>query len=195
MTELREAVFVADDTSHGEEGEDEKILEALDTLRNFVNTHIVVNLTEENGIQKLEFGTGPFYLEHQYLRAANRALEAARERLMSDENPNGNIYGEAGAKCSPLAIQNGWNWNSPDYINCMLEEIAKYPAAEELKDEVKAVLPSTELYRREYAGPVFAFCFSGFTIVVTFIVGVVIFIRFLAFISRKIRRFLPYVQG
>ena len=49
--------------------------------------------------------------------------------MASDNNPNGNIYGLAGEVCRPIAIANGWSWNSAGYINCMMSEIQKYPAA------------------------------------------------------------------
>ncbi len=192
MTELRDAVLAVDakisenETDSEMEKTDKELEEALIKLKEFVFSHIVVNVVEENGIQRLTFGTGPFYLEHQYLRAANKALEEAEKNMASDNNPNGNIYGLAGEVCKPIAIANGWSWNSAGYINCMMSEIQKYPAADEIQDTIIAKLPSTELYRKNYASPIWAPTVTGFMILITLVVIVVIFIRFIIFIILRL---------
>ena len=172
MTELRDAVLKAD-----EENDDEKIATTISELKDFTFSNMVINVIDENGTQKITFGTGPFYLEHQYLRAANKALEEAEKTMSSDNNPYGNIYGMAGEVCRPQAIANGWAWDNPNYINCMMTEIQKYPASEELQDKIIASLPSTELYRHNYASPVWAPTITGFMVLITLIIIVVIFIR------------------
>ncbi len=172
MTELRDAVLLADEAE-----DDAAIAESIEKLKEFVFSNIVINIVDENGEQKIMFGTGPFYLEHQYLRDANAALAKAEEELSSDANPNGNIYQMASDVCRPQAIANGWSWDNANYINCMMTEIQKYPSAEELTVDIAANLPSTELYRKNYASPVWAPTLSGFMILITVIVIVVIFIR------------------
>ena len=172
MTELRDAVLEADAAES-----DEEIERALVALKEFVFSHIVVNVVDDNGMQVVTFGTGPFYLEHQYIQAANKALAEAEAQLADDSNPNGNIYAAASEACRGEAIANGWAWNSPGYINCMVGEIQKYPAADEIQDTMIAALPSTELYRREFASPVWAPTLAGFMLLVTLGIIVVIFIR------------------
>ena len=181
MTELRDNVLTAD-----EEEDDEKLMAALIELKEFVFSNIVINIIEENGTQKITFGTGPFYLEHKYLRDATKALEDAENNIVDDSNPNGNIYWLAGETCRALAYQNGWSWSSAGYINCMVTEIQKYPSAEELQDKIIAALPSTELYRRNYASPLWAPTLTGFMILVTLIIIVVIFIRFIIFVILRL---------
>lgn len=181
MTELRDAVLVAD-----EEEDDEKIASTLAELKNFVFSEVVINVVDDNGSQRITFGTGPFYLEHQYLRAAKAALEKAESELKSDENPNGNIYLLASQVCKPLAIQNGWSWDNANYINCMMSEIGKYPAADNIQDTIIAKIPSTELYRHNYASPLFVPTLTGFLLAMTVIVIVVIFIRFLIWIILRL---------
>lgn len=172
MTELRDAVMAAD------EAEDDALLEqSLMELKEFVFGNIVVNVVDDNGVQRVTFGTGPFYLEHAYLRAANAALDEAERNMASDGNPNGNIYAAAADVCRPQAIANGWAWNDARYINCMMEEIQKYPSADELQDKIVAKLPSTELYRKNYASPVWAPTLTGIMILITVVIIVVIFIR------------------
>ena len=172
MTELRDKVMAAD----AEENE-EAVSQGLEELKDFVFNNIVINVVDDNGEQRVTFGTGPFYLEHMYIRAANKALEEAEKNMANDGNPNGNVYAMASEVCKAAAIANGWTWSSPEYINCMMSEIQKYPAADELQTSIAASLPSTELYRKNYASPVWAPSFTGFMILVTLIIIVVIFIR------------------
>lgn len=172
MTELRDAVMAADEAD-----DDAGIYTALVALKEYTFSEVVINIVEENGAQKITFGTGPFYLEQQYIRAANEALMEAEQKLTSDTNPHGNIYGVAGEICRGLAIANGWNYTDANYINCMLDEIAKYPAADDLQSQVVASLPSTELFRHNYASPVWAPTFTGWMLAITAVVIVVIFIK------------------
>lgn len=181
MAEMRDAVLNAD-----AEENDAAVEENLSKLKEFVVSNMVINVVDDNGVQKITFGTGPFYLEHQYIRAANRALEEAEAKLSDDTNPNGNIYAMASEECKTQAIANGWTWNNPNYINCMISEIQKYPAADEIQDKVIASLPSTELYRREYASPVWAPTFTGIMILITLVIVVVIFIRLLVWIILRL---------
>ncbi|MBO7132113.1 hypothetical protein J6V85_02535 [Candidatus Saccharibacteria bacterium] len=181
MTKLRDAVLAADEAEN-----DEEIARTLDELKKFVFSNIVINIVEDNGTQRITFGTGPFYLEHQYIRAANAALKEAESKLRSDDNPNGNVYALASDVCSPLAAQNGWTWNDSRFINCMLTEINKYPATDEIQDKIIASLPSTELYRKNYASPIFVPTLTGFMLLVTAIIIVVIFIRFLIWLILRL---------
>lgn len=172
MVELRDAVLAADEAE-----DDDRIAESLDELKEFVFSNMVVNIVDDNGMRKITFGTGPFYLEHQYARAANAALKKAEAEMSSDSNPNGNIYDLASQTCRPLAISNGWAWNDANYINCMMGEIQKYPASDELSSSIAESLPSTELYRKNYASPIFVFSLSGVMLFLTAIILVVILVR------------------
>ncbi len=181
MTKLRDAVMTADEAN-----DDEAIRNGLVELKEFVLSNTVINIVEENGGQVISFGTGPFYLEHQYLRAAQEALKKAEAEITSDENPNGNIYGLAGETCKALALANGWTWDNVNFINCMVTEINKYPSASEIQDTIVAALPSTELYRHNYASPVWTPSFLGWLMILTVIVAVVIFIRILIFLVLRL---------
>lgn len=181
MTELRDAVLAADEAE-----DDEKIARTLEELKKFVFSNIVVNVMDDNGAQRIVFGTGPFYLEHQYIRAANAALEKAESEFASDTNPNGNIYAAASAVCQPQAIANGWTWSDSNYINCMMTEIQKYPSADELQDQVVASLPSTELYRKNYASPVWTPSLVGFLLLLTLLIIVIIFIKMIIWLVLRL---------
>ena len=182
MTELRDAVLAADET----EASDEEIAQKLTDLKDYVLSNIVVNVVDDNGLQRVTFGTGPFYLEHQYNRDARAALEEAEKNLTSDGNPNGNIYAMASEVCKAAAIANGWTWDNENYINCMLNEIQKYPAASEIQDRIVASLPSTGLYRHNYASPLWAPTLTGWLILITLIIVVVIFIRGIVWIILRL---------
>lgn len=172
MAELRDAVISADNL-----GDDELLQEKLQALQEFTFKHVVVNIVERNGTQNLTFGTGPFYLEGQYLRAANEAIAEAESQLANDSNPNGNIYAAVSAICRPLALANGWAWNSPGYLNCWTSELDKYPAAEELNSQLTANVPSTELFRYDYASPIWAPSWAGWAILACIIILAIIIIR------------------
>ena len=116
MTELRDTVLEMD-----KEGNDEELAAALNKLQDFTLNHIVVNIIDENGLKKIEFGTGVFYLEQSYLRAAAKVMQEVSEMEVDDSNPNGNIYGIVSSVCRARALANGWNWDNPNYINCFIE--------------------------------------------------------------------------
>ena len=181
MTELMTAVIKAD-----EEGDEEKITQSLEELKKFVFSNVVINIVEENGVYRVAFGTGPFNLEYQYKRAANAALEEAEKNMTSDANPNGNIYAAASAICQPLAIANGWSWDNPNYVDCMVTEINKYPATNEIQDKIMANIPDTGLYRKNYASPIWAPTLTGFMLLLTLIVIVVIFIRVIIWVILRL---------
>lgn len=173
MNELKDAVFAAD-----EAGDDAAIASALTELQNFVFSHTVWTAVEENGQQSLTLGTGTFYLENQYLRTANAAIEEAEQRATSADNPNGNIYAAAASVCRPIAIANGWRWNDAGYLNCMTDQLAQYPSYDYIAD-IAADVPSTELYRYNYASPIWAPTWAGLFCIIDLVLIIAIVIRVL----------------
>lgn len=181
MVELRAAVLAADQA-----GNEEQIQQALTALRDYVYSHTVVNIIENNGTQEITFGTGPFYLEQQYIRAANAAIEAASSELVDDSNPNGNIYAAVAAICQPQAIANGWQWSDPNYLNCWTSELAKYPETDISDNHLVAKVPSTELYRHNYASPIFSWTPTGIAIVACLALMLVIIVRIAIWCALKV---------
>lgn len=197
MNELKEVVLTADAAGEDEngnlkEGETQKsqeeitkdITEKLKTLKDFVDTHIVINIVEKNGNNEIVFGTGPFYLEHQYNRLAAAALNEAQQLAAqsSDNNPNGNVYAYANSVCQPQAIANGWHWNSAPFIACMTGEISKYPTSDYISQQITAKIPSTALFRYDFASPIWAPTTSGFFILISLFLIIVIVIRIISWI-------------
>ncbi|MBQ6396144.1 hypothetical protein IJH89_00995 [Candidatus Saccharibacteria bacterium] len=174
MTRLRDEVLAAD-----EEGNDVALAAALNDLQSFVSHHEVINVVEKNGNYSVEFGTGVFFLESSYRRAATAALDAVADQEIDDSNPNGNIYAAASAVCRPRAIANGWTWDSQEHIDCYMAELSKYPADSLGDGTITVDIPSSALYRREFSSPVWTFSLTGLVSLATALLGVVIFIKFL----------------
>lgn len=172
MTDLKSAVATAD-----AEGDEEKLASALSELRDFTSSHTIINVVEKNGKSYVTFGTGPIYLEQTYVRKATAALAEAEANANTDQNPNGNVFAKAMEVCKPQAINNGWAWNSPEYLGCMTGEIAKYPTSDTLEDTYAASLPSTALFRYEFASPVWTFTLSGIIGIICIILAAIVLLR------------------
>ena len=181
MNDLKNAVVAAD-----EGGDQEKIKDALNELKKFTETHNIMNIEEKNGNFSLYFGSGEVYLAKEYERTATALKVKAQEEAGVYANPNGNIYAQAMAVCQPLAQEYGWDWNTPDYIACYQNELAKFPASENIDSEIKVDLPSPSLYRYDFASPVFTFTPSGLMMLITIILVITIIIRFFIWVTLKI---------
>ena len=183
MTELRDAVMAADEAE-----DDDAIAAALSELKDFTTHNVVINIFEKNGGYTVVFGTRPLYLEHQYQRkAAEKIAEAEKKAAkFSDSNPNGNVFAKAMKVCKPKAIANGWAWNSPGYINCFTTEINKYPTSDALDNDFTASIPSTALYRYDFASPVWAPTFSGVVILLCLILIIIIILRFMVWLVLRL---------
>lgn len=148
MAQRREAVLNADKS-----GDTEAIQSRLYDLQRYTSEH-------------MNTSTGPFYLEQQYRRDAQKAVDAAS----SDNNPNGNINAKAEAVCRPQFTV----W-SPAYVQCFTEELAKYPPSPDPAQNVS--LPSTELYRHNFLAPVWSPDFAGWAVLGCIIILIVILAR------------------
>lgn len=178
MTELRDAVMAADEAN-----DDEQIAKALSELRSFTIHHIIFNTVEENGSQKITFGTGPFYLENQYIRKANEAIAAAQAEINTHtSNPNGNVYKRVAEVCDAQGIKYGWRYPDKQYINCWVNELATYPIEDNMDVYGAATLPSTELFRHEYSSPLWYPCGSGICLLICIILALILFVRLLTWL-------------
>jgi hypothetical protein len=187
MSKLKDAVIAAD-----EEGDDEKIASALTDLQNYTRTHIIFNFIDDNGSQRVVFGTGAFYLENQYNRKANEALKKAQEKI-DEEGANMNEYNvhkKVAEVCDAQAIKYGWRYPNVNYINCFVNELAKYPEADQLAVTAEAKLPSTDLFRHDYASPVWCLCPSGIAILICAILVLIIIFRLIYIIGLHIIAFI-----
>ena len=191
MYEMKEAVKAADAAvaeAEDKEAARTEVYARLAELRDYTTSHIVINVVENNGAQKITFGTGPIYLETLYQIDANAAVAEAQERLAveGDENPNGNVFAKAMEVCKPLAIQNGWSWNSPGYLNCMTGEINKYPTSETLTSSLTAAVPSTALYRYDFSAPAWILSGTGIVMLFDILICLIIVVRITYWIFLRI---------
>lgn len=113
--------------------------------------------------------TGAFYLEYQYRRDVQKAVDAAS----NDSNPNGNINAKAEAVCRPQFEV----W-SQAYVQCFTDELAKYPPSSNPADNV--TLPKPELYRHEYNAPLWSPDFAGWSVALCGVILLMILIRLIS---------------
>jgi hypothetical protein len=137
MDQRRAAVLTADKS-----GDETVIQSRLYDLQRYVTTHMNAD-------------TGPFYLENEYKREAQRRVDSAK----SYTNPNGNIYAKAEGVCRPQFSV----W-SEAYVQCFADQLAKYPPSANPAENV--TLPDVNLYRYSYDSPVWTPGFSGIAVVV-----------------------------
>lgn len=148
MADRRDAVLAADKA-----GDAETIQSRLYDLQRYTAEH-------------MNAGTGPFYLEQQYRRDAQRAVDAAS----TVDNPNGNINAKAEAVCRPQF--SAW---SPAYVQCFTDELAKYPPSPDPAQNVH--LPSTDLYRHNFISPHWSPDFAGWSVLICALILLVIIAR------------------
>lgn len=118
--------------------------------------------------------TEVFYLQEQYNRDAQKAIDASSRQSSVTADANA----KAEAVCHPQ--YQGW---STAYMNCFLSELAKYPTAEKLPEPV---LPSPSLYRYSFASPMWSPDFAGWTVVACFVVIILIIARLIGLIVLRI---------
>lgn len=148
MLERRNAVLTADET-----GDEEVIRSRLYALQRHSAHHMNAD-------------TGTFYLEHQYKRDAQKAVDAVKDY----DNPHGNVNARAEAVCAPRFD----TW-SPAYVQCFVDELSKYPPAPNPEQNVQ--LPDTKLYRYNFKSPAWSPDFAGWAVLACVVIGAVIIVR------------------
>lgn len=162
MVERRNAVIAADKT-----GDEQVTIQRLYDLQRYVSSRMNTDL-----------GRG-IYLEDSF----NRDLEQWQATQFGDQNPNGNIYKKAQDVCAPR-----FSGYSAAYLQCTTDELAKYPAANELANG--SGKPRQETYIHSFASPVWSPDFAGWSLVVCAVLILMIIIRFigLLLLSLLLRR-------
>jgi hypothetical protein len=150
MAERREAVLAADKS-----GDSRATQSRLYDLQRYAAAHMNAE-------------TGPFYLEGQYRRDAQKVVDAAKESGGSGIN----INAAAEATCKPRFT----SW-SPAYVQCFADELAKYPPSPDPTQNV--TLPSPDLYRYGFSAPLWSPDFAGWTVALCGLIVLVILTRLL----------------
>lgn len=148
MVERREAVLSADSV-----GDATITQKRLYELQQYVTSHM-----------NTDMGKG-VYLEASYSRDYNKLLATAADDGIS----YGNIYEKAQEVCEPQ-----FSGYSSAYLNCTLNELAKYPASSNLVDSV-SLSPSS--YLHVFVSPLWTPDFAGWSLVICAIILLVILLR------------------
>jgi len=98
------------------------------------------------------------YLEYSYKRDVQEAYDRAAVQ--------GNIYKKAQEVCVPRYTS--WSYA---YIQCTINELQKYPSADELK------LPAPDSYLHSFASPVWSPDFAGFSVLICVVILIIIILR------------------
>ena len=148
MVERRSAVITADNN-----GDDEITQNRLYDLQRYVSAHMNTNM-----------GKG-VYLEATYNRDYSKLLAGAS----NDNNSNGNIYKKAQDVCAPQ-----FSTYSSAYLQCTLNELAKYPASADLTSSVSL---SPSVYLHVFSSPVWSSDFAGWSTLICVVILIMIIVR------------------
>jgi hypothetical protein len=149
MIQRFDAVMAADKA-----GDNKVIRERLYDLQRFISDHMNTNMG--NGL----------YLEDSY----NRDVKKAYELSSQDSNPNGNIYKKVQDICAPRFS----SW-SIGYVQCVTDELAKYPSADSLVASVN--LPKAALYHYSFISPIWSPDFAGWSVLICLTLILMIIVR------------------
>ena len=149
MIERRTAVLNAD-----EQGDAEVTKARLFDLQRYSSGHMNAE-------------SGTIYLESQYLRDTEAAIQAASAR-----DAGNNINVQADAVCKQQ-----YGGYSQAYVQCFAAELAKVPSGTNAPD--KATLPSPALYRHDFSSPAWSPDFAGFSVLICVLLAVLIVVRLL----------------
>ena len=97
--------------------------------------------------------------------------EKTDNKFVYEYFPEGDFSKKAGIIIVDTASESVWVEKVAE------EDFECHTTADELNDKIAASLPSTELYRKDFASPIWAPTLTGFMILMTLIIIVVIFIR------------------
>lgn len=157
MIELRNLVEKAD----GENGDTRT---ALTNLQRYVTAHMNTNL-----------GAG-VVLEASYQRAYDAALKEAASAV----NPNSAVYVEAETQCR----QQFGTRSFQQYLSCVQQKVTALAPGRDPLESVK--VPPAELFRYNFASPVFSFDIAGIVVLITAFIGVLIVIKLLGYATVKL---------
>lgn len=155
MVQRRQAVYIADT-----KGDDSLIQNRLYDLQRYVSSHMNTNM-----------GKGVFLVA-----TYNRDKQAIIAKAASGSR--GNIYKKAQEVCSPRFS----SW-SPAYVQCTINELAKYPSGKILNDTVN--LP-TGPYMHNFASPLWSPDFAGWSLVVCVVILIIVIARFIGVVILRL---------
>jgi hypothetical protein len=157
MVQRRLAVYSADAV-----GNDTITQTRLYDLQRFVSSHM-----------NTDMGKGVFLVD-----TYKRDVQALYKQASANSEPNGNIYEKAQQVCAPQYT----SW-SPAYVQCTVDQLAKYPAGSNLNSSVN--LPSGP-YQYDFESPLWSPDFAGWSVLVCVVILIMIIARFIGVIILRI---------
>lgn len=158
MVERRAAVLIADET-----GDIEATKARLFELQRYVTSHMNTDM-------------GAIYLEHQYKRDGQEAIDAASG---ADGNPNGNIHKKAQEVCAPR-----FRGYSQAYLQCTVDYLAQYAPADDPQANVR--MPKPDAYRHGFASPLWSPDFAGWTVLICVVIVLMIITRLIGLVVLRL---------
>lgn len=150
MMERRDAVIAAD-----EKGDASQIDKAVNELQRYVTRHMNTDLG------------GGFYLTQSYERAREAAMQAASDT----SNPNSAVYSQASIACQSSSERARYG----GYVACVLAKVDVVGGQGNLTSSLK--LPPSELYKINFASPLWSFDLAGIFVALSTLIILVILIR------------------
>lgn len=156
MDQRRKAVLSADQT-----GDSETIKSRLFELQSYVASHMNADM-------------GSIYLENQYKRDSQKAIDAAS----NSGNANGNIYKKAQDECRPKFTR----YNQA-YLQCTVNYLAQFAPSDNPASTV--ALPKADMYRHSYSSPLWSPDFAGFTVLICLFIIFIIIARLIGIFALR----------
>jgi hypothetical protein len=161
MIELKNLVKKADE-------DNKDIDKALLNLQHYVANHMNTDLG------------GGVALQNTYERAYTAVVQAAAH----SSNPNAAIYTQVEAECQPIFRR---THSFPAYTQCAHDKLSQLSPGQDALANLKT--PSPDLYRFNYASPLWSPDLAGITVVLTLFVALVLIFRLVTYyILRAILR-------
>ncbi len=150
MIELRNLVMQADE-------QNKDIPVALNNLQSYIATHMNTGM-----------GDRGIYLEHSYQRAYDVAVQKAAQ----GGSASAVTYQQADKACQDLFSKTS---SFPAYIQCVTDKVAASGAAADPVASIQA--PSADLYRFNFAAPLWSPDVAGFTLLTAMLIAAIIAFR------------------
>lgn len=162
MVERRDVVLEAD-----RRGDKAAIERSLVALQHYVSAHMNTSLQ------------GGFYLEHEYQRDRDAALEAASEA----QNPNSVAYQQASVECQER-FQGGRESFQNDYVQCVIDRVAELGEGEDATAGLQ--LPRADMYHYNFASPLWSADFAGISVLICVLIILVIVGRLITLLVLRV---------
>jgi hypothetical protein len=158
MVQQRTAVGIADTS-----GTPTQIRQSLADLQHYASAHMNAD-------------PGVVYLQQSY----NRDYAAAIATEASARNPNSDVYQQASIACRDR-FKGGVASFRNDYVTCVAAAVSNLPTAQQ--QSVK--LPNPSVYRYSFSSPLISLDFAGVSSLITFLLGMTIFLKTIGVIVLK----------